>query len=171
MGSQVDFISVVGIQSSRVFLLLFLVIQQWSHGRLWLLNSAYLTLIPKQTEAIHPRDFRPISPVHSFAKLLTKILANRLAPELDKLVGTNQSAFIQGRCIHDNFLMVNQTVKMLRRKGIPTLFLKLDIKKAFDSVNWTFLMEILHHLGFGQIWCNLILNLLMSSSTQNSYEW
>jgi hypothetical protein len=100
MGSQVDFISVVGIQSSRVFLLLFLVIQQWSHGRLWLLNSAYLTLIPKQTEAIHPRDFRPISPVHSFAKLLTKILANRLAPELDKLVGTNQTKCLHSRSMH-----------------------------------------------------------------------
>jgi hypothetical protein len=115
---------------------------------------------------VHPGDFRPISLVHSFAKLLTKILANRLAPELHKMVSINQSVFIRDRCIHDNFLMVNQTVKMLHKKGIPALFLKLDIKKAFDSMSWAFLLEILRHLGFGQIWCNLILNLLMTSSTQ-----
>jgi hypothetical protein len=104
--------------------------------------------------------------VHSFAKLITKILANRLAPELDKMVITDQSAFIQDRCIYDNFIMVNQTNKMLHKKRIPALFLKLDIKKAFDSVCWAFLLEILQHLGFGQVWCNLILNLLMTSSTQ-----
>jgi hypothetical protein len=81
---------------------------------------------------------------------------------MDKMVNTSQSAFIKSRCIQDNFLMVNQTVKMLQRKNISSLFLKLDIKKAFDSVNWAFLMEILDDLGFGQIWCNLILNLLSS---------
>ena len=57
-----------------------LILQQGSPGRLDLLNSAYITLIPKHVEAILPGDFRPISLVHSFAKLITKILANRLAP-------------------------------------------------------------------------------------------
>jgi hypothetical protein len=85
---------------------------------------------------------------------------------MDKLVSTNQSAFIHGGCIHDNFLMVNQTFKMLHKKGIPSLFLKLDTKKVFDSVCWAFLLEVLHHLGFVQTWCNLIFNLLKTSSTQ-----
>jgi hypothetical protein len=58
------------------------------------------------------------------------------------------------------------SVKMLHHKKIPAIFLKLDIKKAFDSVHWAFLLEILRHLGFGQVWCNLILNLLWTSSTQ-----
>ena len=143
-----------------------LILQQGSPGRLDLLNSTYITLIPKHVEAILPGDFKPISLVHSFAKLITKILANRLAPELDKMVSTNQSAFIRGRCIHDNFIMVSQTAKMLHQKKIPPIFLKLDIKKAFNSVHWAFLLEILRHLGFGQVWCNLILNLLWTSSTQ-----
>jgi hypothetical protein len=46
------------------------------------LNTAYITLIPKKDDAEHPIDFRPISLVHSFAKLLTKIMANRLAGQL-----------------------------------------------------------------------------------------
>jgi len=46
---------------------------------LWMLNSAYITLIPKKVDADQVKDFRPISLVHSFSKLVTKLLANRLA--------------------------------------------------------------------------------------------
>lgn len=74
--------------------------------QLHLLNSAFIVLIPKKEEATRVGDFRPISLVHSFAKLLTKIMANRLAPKLDEIVSKNQSAFIRGRSIHDNFLLV-----------------------------------------------------------------
>jgi len=152
------------IKSDFTAALVFL--QQGDARRLELLNSAYLTLIPKKVEALEPKDFRPISLVHSFAKLVTKMLANRLAPFLDRLVATNQSAFTRGRCIHDNFMLVQQTIKVLHHRKIASLFLKLDISKAFDSVAWAFLLEILEHLGFGAVWRNLISNLLKSASTQ-----
>lgn len=45
----------------------------------------------------HLNDFRPISLVHSFAKPVTKVMANRLAPLLPKLVSANQSAFVKKR--------------------------------------------------------------------------
>lgn len=76
------------------------------------LNSAYITLLPKKEEATSIRDFRPVSLVHSFAKLITKLLANRLVGRLDQMVSPNQSAFIKGRFI-----------------------LKLNITKTFDSVS------------------------------------
>lgn len=141
-------------------------VQQGDARKLGLLNAAYITLIPKKNEVVAAKDFRPISLVHSFGKLVTKILANRLAPLLDSLVSSNQSAFIRGRCIHDNFVLVQQTVKVLHRNKVPSLFLKLDISKAFDSVSWPFLLEVLQHLGFGNFWRNLVANLLSSSSTQ-----
>jgi len=71
-------------------------VQQGQARRLGLLNAAYITLIPKKNDAVAAKDFRPISLVHSFGKLLTKILANRLAPLLDSLVSSNQSAFVRG---------------------------------------------------------------------------
>ena len=64
-------------------------IHQGDLRHLELLNSAYLTLIPKKLEALEAKDYRPISLVHSFAKLVTKLLANRLAPLLNTLVATN----------------------------------------------------------------------------------
>ncbi|WVZ52503.1 LOW QUALITY PROTEIN: hypothetical protein U9M48_003556 [Paspalum notatum var. saurae] len=112
------------------------------------------------------KDYRPISLIHSFAKLVTKVLANRLAPLLPKLVSNNQSAFVRGRNIHDNFLLVQQLARKLHRSKEPHILLKLDISKAFDMVSWPFLIEVLQHLGFGRRWCNLLCLLLSTSTTQ-----
>jgi hypothetical protein len=141
-------------------------LRQGNAQKLWLLNSAFLTLIPKKAEAIAAGDYRTISLMHSFAKLVTKILANRLASHLQKLVAANQSAFISGRSIHDNYMMVQHFIKSLHGKKVASLFLKLDITKAFDSVSWAFLLEVLCHLGFGARWHNLVSNLLVTSCTQ-----
>jgi hypothetical protein len=85
-------------------------------------------------------------------------MANRLAPLLPRLVAANQSAFVRGRYIHDNYMFVQLSIKSLHRWKVSSLFLKLDITKAFDSVSWAFLLEVLSHLGFGLKWCNLISN-------------
>jgi hypothetical protein len=116
--------------------------------------------------AEHPKDFRPISLVHSFAKLVTKILANRLAGKLNEMVSSNQSAFIKGCFIQDNFMLVQQTARFLYQQKKLRLLLKLDISKAFDSVAWPFLLQVLHHIGFRPIWREIISGLLLSSTTQ-----
>lgn len=76
-----------------------------------LLNQAYVVLIPKKVDASKVSDFRPISLIHSFAKIVSKIMANRLTPVLTKLISINQSAFIKKRCIHDNFIFVQWIIK------------------------------------------------------------
>jgi hypothetical protein len=103
--------------------------------------------------------------VHSFTKLVTKILANRLALHMDKLVAKNQSAFIKGWFIQDN-VMVQQTTRFLHAQKQLRILLNLDISKAFDSVSWAFLLEILEHMGFGRVWRDMIAGLLTTSSTQ-----
>jgi hypothetical protein len=130
------------------------------------LNTAFITLLPKKEDAILAKDFRPISLIHSFAKLITKVMANRLSGYMDKLISKNQSAFIKGRFIQDNFMLVQQTARLLHAQKQPRILLKLDISKAFDSVSWSFLLEVLEKVGFGPIWRDVISGLLMTSSTQ-----
>jgi hypothetical protein len=77
------------------------------------INCAYITLVPKKSDAEEVGDYRPISLVHSFAKLFSKLLANRLRPKMEKLVSCNQSAFIKGRNLHDNFLLVRQLARKI----------------------------------------------------------
>jgi hypothetical protein len=70
------------------------------------LNQAYVVLIPKKGNPKLISGYRPINLSHSFAKIVSKLLANRLAPELEGLVSINQFAFIKKRCIHDSFMYV-----------------------------------------------------------------
>jgi hypothetical protein len=136
-------------------------------GQNWnLLNTASMVLLPKKNEATDAKDYRPVSLMHGAAKILCKLLANRLAPELHKLVTPGQSAFIRGRSIQDNFIYVKNVIKKAHKKRSPLLFLKLDIAKAFDSLNWGFLLIVLSKMGFGQRWRNIVSLILASSSSR-----
>ena len=92
-------------------------------------------LFQKKEGADQVKDFRPISLVHSMAKLVTKILAKRLGNKLQSMVSQRQSAFIKGRFIQDNFMIVQQTARLLHQQRQTRILLKLDITKAFDSVS------------------------------------
>jgi hypothetical protein len=112
------------------------------------------------------KDFRPISLIHSFAKLVTKMMANRLAGHLNAMVSPNQTTFIKKRFILDNFILVQRTARYLHQQRQVRILFKLDISKAFDSVSWPFLIEVLRKMGFGQIWCDVVSGLLATSSTR-----
>lgn len=129
------------------------------------LNTAHLVLIPKKPDAKAIGDFRPISLTHSISKLFSKVLACRLAPVLNNIVSRAQSAFIKNRSIHDNFMYTQNLIRALHRDKRHGLFLKLDIAKAFDSVRWDYLMEVLEQMGFGWRWREWITMLLSSGST------
>lgn len=136
-----------------------------NRGQLHRLNGALITLLPKKRDAKSPADYRPISLIHSFAKLAAKVLANRLAPSMHQLVDINQSAFIKNRSIHDNFKLVELAAKALHRHKKATILLKLDISKAFDTVDWSFLLQVLQAMGFGARWRDWISALISTAST------
>jgi hypothetical protein len=138
---------------------------QPQHGPLPKQNGALLILLSKKEVAESPRDFRPISLIHSFAKLISKVLALRLSSKTNGMVSHAQSAYIKQRCIQDNFLYVRNLARAYPRKKIPALLLKLDISKAFDSVSWEYLLEMLEHIGFPARWWNWVALLLSSSSS------
>jgi hypothetical protein len=127
------------------------------------LNNALITLLPKKVGAIDLTDFRPISLVRSFARLLTKVLARRLAPKMPELVDGSQTAFIQGRCIQDNFMLVQASAKAMHSRREASLLFKVDIAKAFDSISWSFLLSVLRQRGFGPRWIRWVSLLLRTA--------
>ena len=131
-----------------------------------LLNKANIILIPKKEGAESIQDFRPISLIHAVAKIISKLLVLRLAPFLNELVAPCQSAFIKGRAIHDNYLYVRNIARRFHRHKIPALLLKLDVSKAFDSVRWDYLLDLLQRRGFPSHWRNWIAATLTSSTSK-----
>jgi hypothetical protein len=105
-------------------------------------------LLPKKDQAESIRDYKPIKPSAQCHKDFSKILANMLAPRLPEMVCSSQSPFVKKRCINDNFLLVQSIAKDFYMKKIPTPFLKLDITKAFDSISWAYLLEVLEKFWF-----------------------
>ena len=93
------------------------------------LNNMFLVLLPKKGGAEDLGDFRPISLLRGLYKLLAKVLANRIK----KVIG-------------------NEVIDSWQKRGEKGLICKLDIEKAYDSVNWHFLMRVLQKMGFGSKW-------------------
>jgi hypothetical protein len=108
------------------------------------------------------KDYCPISLIHIMGKLLSRVLASRLAPKLNSLVHISQSAFI----IEDNFKSVQSSDKLLHVRKHASLHLKVDIAKAFDLVAWPFLHEIMEHLSFSGVWRHWTSILLSTASTR-----
>jgi hypothetical protein len=67
---------------------------------------------------------------------------------MNSVVMPNQSAFIKGRALHDNFRTVQLSAKSLHAQRLSSVLLKVDIAKAFDTVSWPFLFNLLRYMGF-----------------------
>ena len=93
-----------------------------------------MVLLHKTEAPTGLKDYRPISLIHSIGELLAKGLA--LAPRMSQIVKDNQSAFIQGRRIHENFRTVLLACRWLNARRCPTILLKVDLVKAFDTIAW-----------------------------------
>ncbi|KAL6650159.1 hypothetical protein ACP70R_014383 [Stipagrostis hirtigluma subsp. patula] len=82
------------------------------------------------------------------------------------MITVNQSAFVKKRNILDNFVFVRSAARALHKGKHPSALLKIDIAKAFDTVAWPFLLEVLQQFGFGPRWREWIAIILRSSSSR-----
>ena len=116
-------------------------------------NFTYVTLIPKVKNPEKISEFRPISLCNVIYKLISKVLANRLKPLLPSIVSENQSAFQAGKMITDNILMAFETLPYIKNDqtgNTGSMALKLDISKAYNRVEWSFVECLLKKNGFSR---------------------
>jgi len=112
-------------------------------------NSTILALVPKKTDSLEMKDFRPIACCNVLYKVVSKILANRLKTLLPRIISECQSAFVQGRLLMENILLATELVKDYQKESVsPRCVMKIDISKAFDSVQWCFVLKSLEAIGF-----------------------
>ena len=97
-------------------------------------------------------DFRHISLVSSMYKILAKILANRLRLVIGSLISDSQSAFIKGCQILDGILVANEVVDEARKCKKELILFKVDFEKAYDSVDWNHLCEVMVKMGLPTLW-------------------
>ncbi|XP_033143345.1 uncharacterized protein LOC103862289 [Brassica rapa] len=127
------------------------------------INSTILALVPKRIDSMEMRDYRPIACCNVLYKVISKLLANRLKVLLPRIISAHQSAFVQGRLLMENVLLATELVKEYHKEDIsPRCLMKIDISKAFDSVQWSFVLKSLEAIGVPRKFIHWI-NLCISS--------
>jgi hypothetical protein len=87
--------------------------------------------------------FRPISLLNCSYKIFTKVLTNRLGVVADRLIASNQTTFIRGRYILKSVVTAHEVINYVHSGKQQGVVLKLAYEKAYDKVNWDFLIEVL----------------------------
>ena len=129
------------------------------------INATIISLVPKIKTPSKVSDYRPIACCNVVYKLISKILTNRLKHVLCRIISQNQSAFIPGRSITDNILLTQELLKGYGCKnGKERCALKIDIMKAYDTVSWAFLEEVLVGFGIPNQFINWIMVCIRSAS-------
>ena len=99
------------------------------------LNRALLVLLPKKEGIRTPDGFRPISLQNWPMKLFAKVLVNRLKPSIPLLVDADQTGFIHGRNIAENFAYAADLLSCCYKRKAPAAVLKLTSRKLSTLSN------------------------------------
>lgn len=131
------------------------------------LNHTHISLIFKKKQSLKVADYLPISLCIVLCKLLSKVLANRIKSLLTSLVPDSQSVFVPKRQISDNILVAYEILHFLkkRKRGRQgSIFIKLDVGKAYDRIEWGYLEHVLVALNFPPHFIHLLI-LYVNSTT------
>ena len=131
------------------------------------MNYTHIVLIPKINEPKNVSDYRPISLGNVVFRIVAKVIANRLKLILPNVILDSQSAFVPNRLITDNSTVAFKVLHKMRNKRTGKkgqMAIKLNIIKAYDWVEWSFLQQIMLKLGFDGRWVQLAMEIVHTAT-------
>lgn len=129
-------------------------------------NNTLLVLIPKINKPKFITQFRPIPLCNVVYKILTKAIANRLKPLMDDLISPYQTSFVPRRNIQHNIIIAKEMIHSMHKMRGTKKFMaiKIDLEKAYDRINWKFLVSCLRECQFPQSIIDLVYACMSSAS-------
>uniref|UniRef100_A0A803PCY1 Reverse transcriptase domain-containing protein n=1 Tax=Cannabis sativa TaxID=3483 RepID=A0A803PCY1_CANSA len=131
----------------------------FNHGVLpHFINDTFFVVIPKQEGPAYTKDYRPIALCNVSYKLISKILANCMRHLLPRIVSPNETAFVKGRSITENTMIDREIVHSMKKKrgSRGFMMIKIDMEKAYDKLDWNFIISVLSSLSFPPPFLNWI---------------
>lgn len=127
-------------------------------------------LLKKDKDPLEPGSYRAISLLNSDYKILTKLLAQRMEGPLQVVIHSDQTGFISNR---HSFFNIRQLLNVLYSPASkdPEVVVSFDAEKAFDRVEWDYLINALPRFGFGPkfvIWIKTLYSSPMASVRSNN---
>ena len=117
-------------------------------------------------------DLRPISLLNVDYKILSKILAKRIEKVLPKIINPNQTGYVKGRFIGENIRLIQDVTFLTKHANTPGIAIFLDFRKAFDTIEWNYLLSALKLFNFGsdiQRWIEVIYHNVSSCVLNNGH--
>ena len=132
-----------------------------------------ITLIPKPNkDATSLENLRPISLLNVDYKILTKTIAKRLEKVLPKIINPDQTGYVKGRYIGENVRLISDIMSYKDDKTMLGVALFFDFRKAFDTIEWDFLIDTLNKLNFRpdvKNWVKIFYNNVTSCVLNNGH--
>jgi hypothetical protein len=142
-------------------------IAAWEVGSLPLdFLKGNIVLLPKKGDSLLLNNKFPITLLTTKYKILAKKWQLCLRTAAEALISWNQIAFFPSRSIHHLVFFCSEALHFAELYQIPIVFLKIDFKKAYNKVQWSFLRQLFHRLGFSQKFLQPLSTLTVGSTSQ-----